>query len=83
MYPAAAPVEFVGFYLLWELIPAKRRNRFIIVIMDRFSKLARTVPQDRITAQSVEKEFFTKWVLECCPTMVVVLKRSPVHVKVF
>lgn len=67
LLPAAAPMEFLAIDLLGELIQTKRGNRFLLVITDRFSKLALTVPLKSITAQSVAKVFFTQLVLAYGP----------------
>ena len=62
LFPAKAPLEFVSSDLLGELIRTRRGNRFVLVIVDRFSKLLRTVPMKRITAIEVAKAFVHHWV---------------------
>ena len=62
LFPAKAPLEFVSIDLLGELIRTKRGNWYLLVIVDRFSKLVRTVPMKRITAIEVAKAFVNRWV---------------------
>ena len=63
LFPAKEPLEFVSIDLLGELIRTRRGNRFLLVIVDRFSKLVRTVPMKRITAIEAAKAFGHHWVL--------------------
>ena len=62
LFPAKAPLEFISINLLGELIRTKRGNKHLFVIVDRFSKLVRTVPMKRITAIEVAKAFVHHWV---------------------
>ena len=45
--------EFVAIDILGELITTKRRNRYILVISDRYSKLVRTMPLKKISAAHI------------------------------
>jgi transposase InsO family protein len=48
--------------ILCPLTKKEHRNRFLLVISDRFSKLTRTVPLRTITALVVAKAFCDAWV---------------------
>eukprot|EP00171_Calliarthron_tuberculosum_P007048 IDg7048t1 len=47
--------------LLGELTPTRRGNKFLLVIVDRFTKLLRTIPLRQITALDIAKAFTTQW----------------------
>lgn len=61
-FPANAPLEFVSIDILGELIRTPRVNRYLLVIVHRFSKLVRTVPLKRITAAAIGKFFTLHWI---------------------
>ena len=44
LFPATEPLEFVYLDILGSFLETKKRNRFLLVIADRFTKLVRTVP---------------------------------------
>ena len=69
LFPAETTLEFVAIDILGELLRTPRGNRFLLVISDRFSKLARTVPLKRITAVEVAKAFVHHWVLVYGPPL--------------
>ncbi len=50
LFPAKAPLEDVAMDILGELLPNLRGIKFLLVMVDRFTKLVRTVPLKRITA---------------------------------
>ena len=50
-------IDIVG-----ELLRSPRRNKYLLVIVDRFTKLVRTVPLKRITASEVARAFVNHWV---------------------
>ena len=52
-----APLEFAAIEILGELISMRRRNRYILVISNRLSKLIRTVPLKEITAVHIAQAF--------------------------
>ena len=62
LFPAKAPLESVAMDILGQLIRTARGNRFLLVIVDRFSKLVRTVPLKRITAYSIAHAFVHYWI---------------------
>ena len=44
-----------------------RGNRYLLVIVDRFTKLVKTVPLKNISASSVARAFVTHWVFKFGP----------------
>lgn len=67
LFPASAPLEFVSIDILGELPVTPRKNRYLLVISDRFSKLTKTVPLRGITATTVAQAFCTHWVFTYGP----------------
>jgi Integrase zinc binding domain len=61
MFPANEPPEFVAIDILGPLPKTVHGNRFLLVILDRFSKLTRTIPMRTTTALAVAKAFCTHW----------------------
>lgn len=57
-----APLPYVSIDILGDLITKKRGNRYLLEISDRYSKLVRTVPLERITAAQVAFAFVHHWV---------------------
>jgi transposase InsO family protein len=47
--------------ILGPLTETKDGNRFLLVIVDRFSKLTRSVPLKTITTEEVSKAFIKEW----------------------
>lgn len=62
LFPADKPLDDVAMDLLGELPWTKREYTTFLVIVDRFSKLVRTVPLKRTDSWSLEKVFTTHWV---------------------
>ena len=62
LFPAKAPLESVSIDLLGELITTKRKNRYLLVICDRFTKLVRTVPLTSISSAKVAAAFIKHWI---------------------
>ena len=58
LFPATAPLESMAMDLLGPLQKSKAGNRFILVMMDRFTKLTQFVPLRRITAAVIAAAFF-------------------------
>ncbi|CDF40870.1 unnamed protein product [Chondrus crispus] len=75
LFTPKAPLEFVPIDIFGELITTKRGNRYILVISDRYSKPARTVPLKKISAAHIAQAFVTIGYSctdrrsSCCPTM--------------
>ena len=61
LFPASGPLEYVSIDILGPLLRTSRRNRYILVISDRYTKLTRAIPVASITAQSVAREFAENW----------------------
>ncbi len=59
LFPAKAPLEEVALDILGELIRTKRGNRYLLVMVDRYSKLVRTVPLKKVRAWDVAQAFVT------------------------
>jgi hypothetical protein len=55
LFPPSAPLEFVSIDILGPLPETKEGNIFLLVMVDRFSKLTRTVPLRTIIATEVAK----------------------------
>lgn len=62
LFPAKAPLESVRIGTLVELVRTARGFRYLLVIMDRFTKLVRTVFFCGITDAKVVKQFVNHWV---------------------
>lgn len=69
LFPARAPLEFISMDLLGELITTPRKNRWLLVITDRFTKLVCTVPLRRVSAAAVAKAFVHHWVFVYGPPL--------------
>ena len=67
LFPANAPLESVCIDLLGELTRTPRGNKYLLVIVDRFTKLVRTVPLKGISASEVARAFVTHWVFSYGP----------------
>lgn len=60
LFPAFAPLEFVSFGILGELI-RNPEDRYLLVVADRISELIRAVPLKWINAATVGKSFNLHW----------------------
>ena len=69
LLPPNAPLEFVAIDILGELITTRRGNRYILVISDRYSKLVRTLPLQKITAAHIAQAFVHHWVFVYGPPL--------------
>ena len=61
LFPAKAPLESVAIDIMGPLPISGRKNRYLLVIVDRYTKLVRTVPLASATAFSVAKAFCEQW----------------------
>ena len=61
LFTPNAPLEFVAIDIFGELITTKRGNLYILLISDRYSKFARTVPLNYITAAHIAQAFVHHW----------------------
>lgn len=62
LFPPSQPLEFVAIDILGPLPETKNGNRFLLVIADRYSKGAQTVPLAKITATDIAHAFFARWI---------------------
>ena len=62
LFPATAPLEFVCIDILGDLVRTPRGNRYILVIVGRFTKSVRTMLLKSITLSEVARPFVTHWV---------------------
>jgi hypothetical protein len=62
LFPAEAPLEDIAMDLLGELPRTPRGNTYLLVIVDRFSKLVRTVPLGNTSSCSLARAFANHWV---------------------
>ena len=62
-----APFESVCIDILGELTRTKRGNRYVLVIVDRFTKLVGTITLTRISSRTVERALVTHWVFAYGP----------------
>lgn len=62
LFPAKEPLADVAMNILGELIKNPRDNRCLLVIVDRYSKIVKTVPLKSISALNVARAFGEHWV---------------------
>ena len=62
LFPATKPLEYVAMDILGPLPKTKHGRRFVLVITDRFTKLAKAVSLRTITSLSVAKAFCDCWI---------------------
>ena len=67
LFPANTPLESVYIDILGELVRTTRGNRYLLVIVDRFTKLVKTVQLKNISAILVGRAFVTHWVFNFGP----------------
>lgn len=65
--PPTAFQEFVSIDIFAQLLQTPLSNNFLLVITNRCSKLARTIPLKNITAALAAKAFVTNWLLAYGP----------------
>jgi len=63
LFPAAGPLEFIAMDLLGPLTKTRRGHTDILVMTDRFSKMARSIPLRSTTAPVVAEAFLNNWVI--------------------
>lgn len=76
-FPALAPLEDIAMDIMGEFVKTPRGNKWLRVIVDRFSKLVRTVPMSSITAYDVARAFTTHWVYTYGPPVSVLTDNKP------
>lgn len=66
-FPALAPLEDIAMDLIGEFIKTTLGNKWLLVIVDRFSKLVRTLPLASTKTYDMAKAFTTHWVFSYRP----------------
>ena len=64
LFPATEPLAEVAMDILGPLIATPRGNRFILVIVDRFTKLTQAIPLPSKSAYCIGRAFTTHWVFK-------------------
>ena len=64
LFPAVDPLAFVAMDLVGPFVKTKKGFSSILVITDRFSKIARAIPMSSTTAGAVANAFMEHWI---CP----------------
>jgi len=67
LFPATEPLTSVCIDILGEFIKTPRRNEYLLVITDRFTKLTKTIPMKGISAAEVARCFVNEWVFNYGP----------------
>ena len=76
-FPATDPVASLSMDLLGPLKETKAGNVFLLIIVDRFSKLVRAVPLAGITATDVSSAFCRDWISVYGPPDAVLTDNGP------
>ena len=64
LFPATTPLEFIAIDILGPLPRTRKKNRYLLVISDRFTKLTQVVALPRINAYTVAVAFCESWVFK-------------------
>ena len=67
LFPPERPLQYVAIDILGPLPMTARKNRYLLVISDRFSKMTQTVPLTKVTGLSVARAFCDKWMFPYGP----------------
>ena len=67
LFPATEPLASVCIDILGEFITTRRRNKYLLVMTDRFTKLTKTAPMKGISAAEVARTFVDNWVFNYGP----------------
>lgn len=63
VFPSYRPIELVELDRLGPLPITKDRNRFAIVITDRFAKMIRSIPMQTTPATKLVEKLFGEWII--------------------
>ena len=77
LFPATDPFASLSMDLLGQLTETKTGNVFLLIIVDRFSKLVRAVPLAGITATDISSAFFRNWISVYRPPDTVLTDNGP------
>ena len=83
LFPAKAILESVSNDILGELVTTKRKNRYLLVICDRYTKLVRTIPLSSISSNKVTLAFIKHWVFVYGPPVSVFLSDNGKQLRLF
>ena len=75
-FPANAPLEDIAMDLLGPLQKTPRGNKYLLVIVDRFTKLVRAVPMGDTKAWDLAKAFTRHWVFVYGPPKTVLTDKG-------
>ena len=64
LFPATVPLESIAIDILGPLTRTRKKNRYLLVISDRFTKLTQVVSLPRINAYTVAVAFCEAWVFK-------------------
>lgn len=67
LFPVPELLEAVTIDVLTELFKAAHNNHYMLIISDKFTKLAKSVPWKSISAYRVATSFVSEWVFNCGP----------------
>lgn len=62
LFPEKSPLSSVCIEVVGELIRTQRRNQYILVVTERFSKTIKTLANKGIWAEEVADNFINAWV---------------------
>ena len=62
IFPPAGPLEFIAMDILGPLPKTSQGNRYVLVIVDRFSKLVRTISLTSVDAVTVARAYVDGWI---------------------
>eukprot|EP00170_Pyropia_yezoensis_P002394 contig_10050_g2398 len=77
LFPASEPFTEACLDLLGPFPMSARGSRFLLVIVDRFSKLTRVVRIPREDAETMAPAFFVTWVASCGPPDTLLTDNGP------
>jgi len=77
LFPATDPFASLSVDLLGSLKETKTGNVFLLIMVDRFSKLVRAVPLDGITSTDVSSAFCRDWISVYGPPDTVLTDNGP------
>jgi len=77
LFPQTEPLSAVCLDLLGPLPKTAMGNRYLLVMMDRFSKLTRVVAIPREDAETVASTFCDTWVASYCPPDTLLTDNGP------
>jgi len=83
LFPATEPFGSLSMDLLGPLTETKTGNIFLLIIVDRFSKLVRAIPLAGITAADISSAFCRDWVAVYGPPDTVLTDNGPQFASLF